>query len=594
VTRDSDVGAAPGRSLAFAMRAGLASLCVLAFWDLADHYQGFHIPYGTGIQEIHWRELVFSAWYLVLGIPALLFGAWALHASTLPRSVLDAYDTIARAPRRSRILWAATLAVVAIVFAIRAGLLGFAPVADDESTYLFIARTLLEGRVANPAPSGAADLEFFRNQFIILNEAAWYGKYPIGHPLLLAVGEGLGLRALVSPVLTATTFALSIAVASLAYSRKQAVLAGLLLLLSPQFLLTGATELSQVSSGFCLALSLFALLRLEQSGRNSFAFLAGSALALGVAVRPLPGLLFLGVAALWVALRFRASPIGEQLRRYAVAAVPVAIVGAAMLVVQHLQSGDAMASGYDTFHGGRKGGFLRTDWMAASFWSSALRQNLWLFGWPLSFLFLPFARRSPRGALLWAMVGAAYAYRLILPKTVVASTGPIYVAEVVPVLAILSASGMAECAAWLGRHGFSRGRERIAALAMAATVVAAAIFLPLHLRELRLSSLVWNTSHRMLDEVDAGPSLIFAHRMVDLQQTRTWAYYPPNPSPELDDERIFVRIPRGEDATARIFGFWQEHFPERDAFLFEWQKSGPLLRKLEIEPKVARQTAEAR
>ena len=46
--------------------------------------------------------------------------------------------------------------------------------------------------------------------------------------------------------------------------------------------------------------------------------------------------------------------------------------------------------------------------------------------------------------LLAAMVIAEYAYRVVFPKTVVSATGPIYVTEIVPLLALASASGMAE------------------------------------------------------------------------------------------------------------------------------------------------------
>ena len=48
-----------------------AALCVIVFWGVGLRYAGFRIPYGFGVQEIHPAELVFSVWYLFLGIPAI-------------------------------------------------------------------------------------------------------------------------------------------------------------------------------------------------------------------------------------------------------------------------------------------------------------------------------------------------------------------------------------------------------------------------------------------------------------------------------------------------------------------------------------------
>ena len=449
----------PGGDLRSAiLRTGGALVCLAAFWGMSRHYGGFQIPYGFGIQEIHPAELVFSLWYLVLGLPAVWLVARALDATRVPEYALSALTRIGSHPRL--VLAAAALAAGLVALAIRAWVLQFAPIADDESTYVFIARTLLEGRVANPSPG---DVAFFRNQFVVLDDATWYGKYPIGHPLVLAAGEALGLRALVAPALTAASLVLTFAVGRQVLPAPLALLGTGLLLISPQFLFTGGTELSQTSSGLCLLVTLWGLLRLDAGGSLRFAALAGVALGFGLLVRPLPGILFLAVAGLWVLMRFRSEPASRQIQRIAAGLVPVLFFGALFLMVQTAQTGDPTQSGYDVYHGGSLDGLFQLEFIAASIFGALLRQNLWLFGWPLSFLFLPFARRNGRTILLWSMILAEYAYRVILPKTVVASTGPIYVAEIVPLLALLSASGMAEVARFLASLGVDRGRERAAA-----------------------------------------------------------------------------------------------------------------------------------
>jgi hypothetical protein len=323
----------------------------------------------------------------------------------------------------------------------------------------------------------------------------------------------------------------------------------------------------------------WALLRLDAGGGARFAAAAGAAFGAGVLVRPLPGALFVAVAAVFVLLRFQREPAARQLARIAAGLAPLALCGGLLLAIHAAQTGDPTRSGYHAFAGGPKGWF-RGEWIAASVAGAALRQNFWLFGWPISFLFLPFAARHRRALLLWAMVGAVYAYRIALPKTVVAATGPIYVAEAVPLLALLTASGMAGAARRLAALGLDRARERVAAVALASTAAAAVFFVPIQVRELHRSGETWQTAHRLLDEAGAEHALIFADAMVDVSAARSWAYYPPNPSPALDDPRVFVRIPQGDDAPEQARDFWQRRFPDRSAWLFRWEEHKPVLRPL--------------
>jgi hypothetical protein len=564
------------------LRAGAGLSCLVTFWAVGQQYEGFRIPHGFGVQQIHPDELAFSYWYVGLGIPTLLLLAWALDGTRIPARILAALRRLAEQPRIG--LSAALVAGLAALI-VRAFVLQFAPIADDESTYLFIARTLLGGSVVNPSPG---DLEFFRNQFIILSDVAWYGKYPIGHALVLALGEAVGLRLLVAPVLTACSLFFTYALGRQLFPGRQALLAALLLLLSPQFLFTGATELSQTSSTLCLVVTLWALVRLDRGGAIGFAALAGAALGFGLLVRPLPGVLFLAVAGVFVLVRFRDEALGRQLRRLAVGAAPVVFFGSVLVLAQYLQTRDLTQSSYGSYHGaGHTLGIFHLDWVAASFWGALLRQNLWLFGWPLSFVFLPFAFRSRNTALLWSMVIAEYAYRILVPKTVVASTGPIYVAEIVPLLALLSAVGMSEATRWLGRHAFSRGAERVTGLALASVAVACAAFMPVHIRDLSRSSAHRQTVHRLLDHAEAGESLIFANRAVDMHRARSWAYFPENPSPDLSDARLFVRLPAGEEGLARAHSFWQRRFPKRQAWVFEWGGGQPQLEPLALRSQHA-------
>jgi hypothetical protein len=78
----------------------------------------------------------------------------------------------------------------------------------------------------------------------------------------------------------------------------------------------------------------------------------------------------------------------------------------------------------------------------------------------------------------------------------------------------------------------------------------------------------------------AERALVFADALIYPQSGRSWAYYPDNPSPTLDDDILFVRIPQ-QDPAREVHEFWQRRFRDRRAFLFMWSPKGePLFREL--------------
>ena len=569
-------------TLATVLWGAAALLCVVGFYDVGELYGGLKIPYGLGVQEIHGAELIVWIWLLLFGVPAVFFLARALERTPLPDRVLRDLGG-AWTGRRGWLVAGAGLVFFACL-AVRHFALRDAPIADDESTYAFIAQTLLQGRFVNPSPG---DVPFFENQFVVVDQSSWYGKYPIGHPLALAFGELLGLRVLVVPLISAASFGLAFAVGRRIFPEREALLGTALLLVSPQFLFTGATQLSQPTAGLCLLAGLWGLMRLAEDGRSRWAWLSGAAWGAGILVRPLPGVLFLAVAGLWFVFAFRHEPLVRRLRWLAIGAAPVVACVAVLGAVHWAQTGNPVRSGYQAVHA-TGFGFFRREFIAASIGASVLRQNFWLFGWPLSFAFLPLARRGGRTGLLWGMVAAEYAYRVILPKTVVASTGPVYVAEIVPLLALASGSGMMCAVERLRALGVECAPRRVAGATLAAIAVGALTFLPIQLRELSRSGLAWQTVNRLLADAGAGRALVFADRMVHLPNGDSWAYFPPNPSPRLDDPTLFVRIPKGADGQRRALEFWRRRFPDRSVWLFAFEEGEPALHRLTPPNRLSR------
>ncbi|MEZ4368719.1 MAG: glycosyltransferase family 39 protein [Kofleriaceae bacterium] len=455
-----------------------AGLALAALVRTGALYADFRLP-QAGVMTVPIEELGFLVWFALWGsIATACLGAglwWLGVAARLPALV----DALARR-RRAAVAVAGSLAVV-LALGVRFGALLDEPITDDELTYLFEAQTLLEGRLVNPPPADAA---YFGNQFVIMSERAWAGKYPLGHPLVLALGEAVSLRALVVPLLALGSLLLTFAIGRRLVGDRRAALAAILLVASPQFVTTHATQLSQPTELFFLLLSTWALLRLVESRQLGWAVAAGLAGGLAIATRPMPGVpwvLAMVGWALWV-WRRDGWPWARRLGAI-VAAAPGLVVGVGLILLyNHALTGSVTQSGYEVIHGANADVLGRHGEVANSVGGALLRQNFWLLGWTMSLVVVLLARPRRHAALLWLLVAAVYAYRVLVPKTVVSTTGPIYVFEVVPLLVLATVDGAARLAGWLGAVGVAGARARVMAGALAASVVGVIAFVPPQLR----------------------------------------------------------------------------------------------------------------
>jgi hypothetical protein len=211
--------------------------------------------------------------------------------------------------------------------------------------------------------------------------------------------------------------------------------------------------------------------------------------------------------------------------------------------------------------------------VAGSLGGALLRENLWLHGWPLSLALLPRARLGRGGASIWALLAAELVYRVVLPKTVVATTGPVYLLEAVPLLCLVGAAGLARLP-----------RRRALTGVAAATVVALALFVPVQLRTLSRAAGARLAISELLEERGVTHAVVFAAVLVPPPSGETWAYFAPNPSLALDDDIVFLRLLRAPDGLQRMLGAWRARFPDRRAYLLHQTSAGPVLHELPIAP----------
>ena len=165
------------------------------------------------------------------------------------------------------------------------------PHVEDEIAYLFQARTYARGALWAPVPANRSP---FFVPFMIPFQGRWISKYPIGWPMLLAVGELFHAGWLVNPLLGAMTVALIYRIGTDLFDRQIGLIAGVLALTSPFYLIQSSTYMSHAATCFWTTLLVWAWLRLERASRQQvatarWAVLAGVAIGMVAITRPLTG-----------------------------------------------------------------------------------------------------------------------------------------------------------------------------------------------------------------------------------------------------------------------------------------------------------------
>ena len=177
-------------------------------------------------------------------------------------------------------------ALVATVAALLAQqlVLGDVPHVSDEVAYQFQARAYAQGQLGFALPAHFAFFEFIHTTTF---GGLWHGIMNPGWPLLLAPGYALGLPCLVNPLLAGAT--LPLFHGFLRRAGAGPLVTGLsvwALALSPFAVFMAGTYMAHTAGLFLLALFLWGWIRVWRDAEWSGALVAGVALALGLAVRP--------------------------------------------------------------------------------------------------------------------------------------------------------------------------------------------------------------------------------------------------------------------------------------------------------------------
>jgi hypothetical protein len=167
------------------------------------------------------------------------------------------------------------------------GALRPSPVFHDELAYLFQARLFAAGRWAASSPPMA---DAFAQPHVLV-APVMASKYPPGHSLLLAVGQWIGLPALVvvglAALKAAVTFALARRLATGAVA-----LATCIFLLYGDSLVWSGSYFSETTTGALLVVAWYALLRWHRDAEPRWIALLALALGWSAITRPFSAVLF--------------------------------------------------------------------------------------------------------------------------------------------------------------------------------------------------------------------------------------------------------------------------------------------------------------
>lgn len=586
-----------------------AVVALVAFWLIGIVYvDGWTLDLGT-IGFPRPRTLIFYATWAVCGGTATWFAAKAF-ASVLTRGASSAWFAAAQRSwlnGSERLFMAVTtLLTLAIAVAIRAVVLGGAPLTDDESAYRFMAELISTGRLWVESPP---DKLFFDRAFMV-NDGKLYAGYFVGWPVLAAPFAWLGLTGWANAVYAAA------AVPPLFWLLRDVVGSGwaragiLLAAIAPMPAIAAATELSHTTCLTALTWALWSGHRaLGTAARPVHDFAFGLAFSLAFAIRPLSALgIGLPFLLAWL-FRLRRHDRRRQLVALLAFGLPSAVMAGLFLAVQWAQTGSPWMPAYNrlleytrenryrfaafgpetTAHVGN----FRFDGLPRAFANTLtglLRLSFDLFGWWCSFALAWFAGGARGTRLWWASIGSFVLLHLFVSDPGIDSFGPVHYFELALPLLVLSMLG--------ARHLDERGQAALSAPATALTesavtptaavrhvgiatllaLVTTALFgfVPVRLRALdRIAELI-RLPQATVAAAGIERAVIFAPR--PWAPTPCWSdptehfvFFRPNNDPDLANPVLWVN--HIDVALDRELG--ARHFPDRPGYALVWLGRGP-------------------
>lgn len=328
------------------------------------------------------------------------------------------------------------------------------PHVPDEVVFLWTAKMFASFQITADAPPVRDSFSFFYPPFQHVQDGRYFGPYPFGHSLFLAVGQLFHAVWLVPPLVGAGSIALIYALGKRVYqSTAVGLIAAVLLFFSPFFQMTASNFMSHSTAAFAILACLF-LYALPTKRRYVAMFFSGIFLGLVFNIRPLTAVTLIPALGLFMGYELmRAGPNWRKLFTEDLAFGAGALLMLfAYFFYNHATTGSFTQSPYeysgalqpDTF------GFGGAHTVALGIQNEQVLLALLLLvidGWPLFvgllFAALPFVLGTRhRWDYLLATCGLAVAATMMYFPDEAIMHGPRYWYESMPFLILLSARGI--------------------------------------------------------------------------------------------------------------------------------------------------------
>ncbi len=543
-------------------------------------------PFGEGL----WISLAMLFARDGLRLAAAIAVALFVAASLDPRRWYPASLVRAIRGTSSR----AVVVVGALICTVSSGLfaglvLDRIPHIQDEIAMIFQAKNFAAGQLYARTP---ALVEFFDQEFILIDGEKWYGKYLAGPAVYYLPGVLFGAPWLVSPICGGLAVIVLFLLARELFGNRLGRLAVMLAVVSPFWMLTFASMMSHPGSLFLLAAFAACLVRAaKEPGRLVSAMIAGLALGVSLHFRVWTA----AAISLPVMAAILVSPLRRNIRSGPLAAfiLPVAAMIGLFLAYNHALTGDAFLTPFEKYSPNDRLGFgpdkgletwpardrghdLRNAMKNLNLNLEALMTTL--FGWPraavllclLGLLVAPRCARWVLGIAAGTLVTAYFFYHF---AGVV--YGARYWSEALPAFLILAALGLVVLRGTIQRvlrgqglcHACARARIGTAVFLFVCVAGNAVGFLPEQIRS--YSAGLWGVDAVPRDTVTrAGvenavilirtPSYRKARYVLDKYGSGFLLN-----SPNLDDEVIFARD-LGEQKNQELMAY----YPDRAFYRF--------------------------
>jgi hypothetical protein len=466
------------------------------------------------------------------------------------------------------------------------------PHVQDSITYLFQAQTMARGALWAPVPPLP---QAFLQEFLTIWDNKWFGQYPPGYPVLLAIGVLAGAPWLVNPWLAVLAAMLLVKLGSRLYRTSTGWLAGGLALLSPFFMVLSGSLMVHAAELFWMVLAMVSwTLALRAPFKTRWAVLTGASLgmllltrhvttlAIGVSFIPLMLLVF------WRAGE-KIAGLGRQVVKTLVTALPFFLI---LLGYQAALTGSPWqdprllsrpfdSPGFGSHIGERENTFELRDLeegTAVTWYTDpqqpprghSLARGLYnteknlealarhLFGWSpliaLAFCWLPFLLGRPQKYdwVLFAMLLAVIAVYVAYWTTGI-MYGPRYYYAALPALLLLTARGLQTLQ---GRFGLLA----TAAVFTGIVVLALYFYWPKALSSLKGYNYISGEEKSLVEKQVEKPALVY----IPVEDWWDYGRFFSGNTPWLDSGIIYAR-----DLGTEENGCLLQSFPQRTAY--RWQ-----------------------